>query len=60
MLTEILPINEKSLRLSKEIILRGGAVAIPTETVYGLGANALDGGAVKRVFEIKEIGRAHV
>ena len=53
MLTEILPINENSLRLSKEIILRGGAVAIPTETVYGLGANALDGGAVKRVFEIK-------
>src|SRR5260221_12351144 len=31
----------------------GGVVAFPTETVYGLGANALDAAAVKRVFELK-------
>jgi L-threonylcarbamoyladenylate synthase len=31
----------------------GGIVAFPTETVYGLGANALDGDAVARVFEAK-------
>ena len=31
----------------------GGLVGIPTETVYGLGANALDGTAVKRIFEAK-------
>lgn len=36
------------------VILRGGGtVAFPTETVYGLGANALDAVAVARVFEIK-------
>lgn len=32
----------------------GGLVALPTETVYGLGANALDAEAVARVFEAKE------
>ncbi|MCG8400666.1 MAG: threonylcarbamoyl-AMP synthase [Firmicutes bacterium] len=35
-------------------VLRGGGlVAFPTETVYGLGANALDAGAVERIFEAK-------
>jgi L-threonylcarbamoyladenylate synthase len=34
-------------------ILRGGLVAFPTETVYGLGANALDAQAVARIFEAK-------
>jgi L-threonylcarbamoyladenylate synthase len=36
-----------------EILRAGGLVAFPTETVYGLGANALDGGAVARIFEAK-------
>lgn len=37
------------------MILRlGGVVALPTETVYGLGANALDPAAVARIFEIKQ------
>jgi L-threonylcarbamoyladenylate synthase len=36
-----------------EIIRRGGLVAFPTETVYGLGANALDPAAVERIFEAK-------
>ena len=35
------------------IIRSGGLVAFPTETVYGLGANALDGQAVARIFEVK-------
>jgi L-threonylcarbamoyladenylate synthase len=35
------------------ILRAGGLVAFPTETVYGLGANALDDGAVRRVFETK-------
>jgi L-threonylcarbamoyladenylate synthase len=35
------------------ILRRGGLVAFPTETVYGLGANALDAAAVARVFEAK-------
>lgn len=36
-----------------EIIRAGGLVAFPTETVYGLGANALDAEAVKRIYETK-------
>lgn len=37
-----------------QIIKRGGLVAFPTETVYGLGANALDPFAVAKIFELKE------
>ncbi len=51
--TEILQIDENSLALSKKIILSGGAVAFPTETVYGLGANAFDTAAVENIFKIK-------
>lgn len=36
-----------------EIIQKGGIVAFPTETVYGLGANALDEKAVKKIFKMK-------
>ena len=36
-----------------EIIKKGGLVAIPTETVYGLGANGLDEQAVAKIFEAK-------
>ncbi len=36
-----------------EFIKRGGIVAFPTETVYGLGANVFDEGAVAKIFEAK-------
>ena len=36
-----------------EILKQGGIVAIPTETVYGLAANALDGEAVSKIFKAK-------
>ncbi len=39
--------------LGAELIQSGGLVAFPTETVYGLGANGLDGEAVNRIFEAK-------
>ncbi|OGN86146.1 MAG: threonylcarbamoyl-AMP synthase [Chloroflexi bacterium GWC2_73_18] len=42
-----------AVALAAEAIRRGEAVAFPTETVYGLGANALDPLAVARVFEAK-------
>lgn len=41
------------LRRAAEVLRRGGLVAFPTETVYGLGCNALDEAAVRRVFEAK-------
>ena len=53
MQTKILEINESALQLCKRIISEGGAVAFPTETVYGLGANAFDTAAVENIFKIK-------
>jgi len=41
------------IQLAAQKILGGGLVAFPTETVYGLGANALDGDAVNRIFTAK-------
>jgi L-threonylcarbamoyladenylate synthase len=35
------------------VLRRGGLVALPTETVYGLGANARDDDAVRRIFQVK-------
>lgn len=51
--TKILKINEESLKEAKQIILDGGLVAFATETVYGLGANALDEKAVQSTFTAK-------
>ena len=53
MQTQIKEITKESLGEAKRIIENGGVVAIPTETVYGLGGNAFDDGAVKKIFEIK-------
>ena len=41
------------LERGARILRGGGLVALPTETVYGLGANALDAAAVGRIFEAK-------
>ncbi len=51
--TEILTTNEKDIALAGEIIKNGGLVAFPTETVYGLGANALNDEAVKNIYKAK-------
>lgn len=51
MKTKIL--NEKQILEAASIIRNGGLVAFPTETVYGLGANALDEEAVAKVYEAK-------
>ena len=45
--------NNQTIRRAAEIIKRGGIVAFPTETVYGLGADAFNPLAVARVFEVK-------
>ena len=42
------------IRRAAELLKSGGTVAFPTETVYGLGANALDSAAVGKIFEAKE------
>ncbi len=51
--TLILTTDKNSVLKAGEILKNGGLVAIPTETVYGLAANALDGEAVKKIFVAK-------
>ncbi|MGE5114102.1 MAG: L-threonylcarbamoyladenylate synthase [Acidobacteriaceae bacterium] len=46
--------GDRTLWQAALIIRLGGLVAFPTETVYGLGANALDRAAILRIFEAKE------
>ena len=45
--------DERVVREAADVLRRGGLVAFPTETFYGLGAAALDAVAVRRVFEVK-------
>lgn len=45
--------REKGILRAAEILKRGGIVAIPTETVYGLAASSLDDSAIKNVFKAK-------
>ena len=54
----LLPIDARfpdagTIRLAAECLIRGGLVAFPTETVYGLGGNAFDAAAVRKIFEAK-------
>lgn len=51
--TKLLAANEESLAWGAELLRRGELVAFPTETVYGLGANALDSAAVREIFAAK-------
>lgn len=46
-------IKDEELEEAAQIIRNGGLVAFPTETVYGLGANALDEHAAKKIYEAK-------
>ena len=51
--TLILTEGKEDIEKAAEIIRGGGLVAFPTETVYGLGANALDAAAVSKVYAAK-------
>ena len=53
MKTQRLNTSETDLQVAACIIENGGLVAFPTETVYGLGANALDPEAVAKVYKAK-------
>jgi L-threonylcarbamoyladenylate synthase len=50
---EILTASDPAIARAGQALREGKLVVFPTETVYGLGANALDGRAVARIFEAK-------
>lgn len=52
--TLVAPATPEAIARAAGIIRAGGLVAFPTETVYGLGANALDADAVARIYHAKE------
>ena len=54
--TKRLSLDENGIKTAAELLNKGKVVAIPTETVYGLAASALDSDAIKAVFTAK--GRA--
>jgi L-threonylcarbamoyladenylate synthase len=51
--TRILPFSDDSIAEAARLILAGEPVAVPTETVYGLAADATDSTAVARIYEAK-------
>lgn len=53
MTTRIEQLNRESVLRAKEILLNGGVVGIPTETVYGLAAIGTDDNAVQKIFDVK-------
>ncbi len=57
-MTKIISISPKNpepdkIKQAAELIKRGEVVAFPTETVYGLGADALNPKAIRKIFEVK-------
>ncbi len=46
-------VSEMEIKHAAELLRRGKLVAFPTETVYGLGANALNAAAIEHIFEVK-------
>lgn len=56
-MAKVTPVNDEVLAQAADLIKDGQLVAFPTETVYGLGADATNGQAVARIFEAK--GRPH-
>ena len=52
-MTQVLKATDEALELAAQLLQKGQLVAFPTETVYGLGANALDAEAVRSIFAAK-------
>lgn len=57
--TQLLDSSQNSIRIAADIIKAGGVVAVPTETVYGLAADASNATAVNRIFEAKNRPNNH-
>jgi L-threonylcarbamoyladenylate synthase len=53
-ITQRLTASPEALQQAATLLRNGGTVAFPTETVYGLGANALDPAAVEKIFAAKQ------
>ncbi|HEX7371897.1 MAG TPA: Sua5/YciO/YrdC/YwlC family protein, partial [Thermodesulfobacteriota bacterium] len=52
MACEVLKPDPQGIKKAAQIILQGGIIGFPTETFYGLAADALDEGALKKIFRV--------
>ena len=50
---ETIVLKSDDLSYAAEVIMRGGLVAVPTDTVYGLAGNGLNAEAVAKIYEVK-------
>ena len=57
MKTQVLPVNEESIALAANLLRQGELVALPTETVYGIAADARNGEAVKKYLRPRAVPR---
>src|SRR6266702_5318816 len=53
-IARLVQVDDNSIEEAARMILAGRLVAYPTDTVYGLGCNPLDGGAVDRLIQAKQ------
>jgi L-threonylcarbamoyladenylate synthase len=44
----------KAIKIAAEVIKKGGVIIYPTDTIYGIGANALDKKAIEKVYQVKK------
>lgn len=51
--TKIHPASDENIRAAAQLIRKGDVVAMPTETVYGLAADATNPNAIKQIFKVK-------
>lgn len=57
MKTQVLPVTQESIALAAELLKKGELVALPTETVYGIAADARNGEAVHKILRPKGVPR---
>ena len=50
---------QREIEKGASILKKGGVIAFPTDTVYGLGADAFNSIAVERIYEIKDRSKSH-
>jgi len=53
-MTLLLPGNAETIQTALEVLQKGGLIAFPTDTVYGVGALAFDGKAVESIYKAKD------